>query len=116
MNNNETHMINTDSNVDTNVVPHPLWSLSLQQSSMKAVCNSQTLLLVPVTDKNHYIRPKRRIVCVFQQNADTGMINTDITNVTGYGKIDHSRQTLNLRYASSKFNSQYVNFDRVCYF
>jgi len=39
-NNNETHVINTDSNVDTNVMPHPLWSLSLQQSSMKAVCSS----------------------------------------------------------------------------
>jgi len=39
-----------------------------------------------------------------------------LTYVTGYGKTDHSRQTLNLRYVSSKFNSQYANFDRVRYF
>jgi len=36
--------------------------------------------------------------------------------VTGYGKTDHLRQTLNLRYVSSKFNSQYANFNRVRYF
>jgi len=42
--------------------------------------------------------------------------NDNMTNVTRYGKTDHSRKTLNLRYVSSKFNSQYVNFDRVRYF
>ena len=36
--------------------------------------------------------------------------------VTGYGKTDHSRQTLNLRNVSSKFNSQYANFNRVHFF
>jgi len=41
---------------------------------------------------------------------------TSTIYVTGYGKTDHLRQTLNLCYASSKFNSQYANFDLVRYF
>jgi len=35
------------------------------------------------------------------------------TYVTGYGKTNHSQQTLNLRYVSSKFGTQYANFDCV---
>jgi len=36
--------------------------------------------------------------------------------VTGNRKTDHLWQILNLRYVSSKFNSHYVNFDRMRYF